>query len=245
MLKIDGLHTYYGSVHALKGISIHVEEGEVVSLIGANGAGKTTLLKTISGLIRPARGEILFRAENIGRLPAHEVVMRGVIQVPEGRRIFPEFSVGENLRVAGFFKRRRPEYQANLRRVQEMFPILKEREEQLGSTLSGGQQQMLAIGRALMASPQLLLLDEPSLGLSPTLIDHVFETLAGFKKQGLTMLLVEQNAKKALRLSDRAYVLETGTLVLEGDSRSIVDDPRVKEAYLGIASGGAQTMSKS
>ena len=239
MLKIDGLHTFYGSVHALKGISLHVDEGEVVSLIGANGAGKTTLLKTVSRLIPPARGKILFREENLGRLSAHEVVMRGVIQVPEGRRIFPEFTVAENLRLAGLTKRGRLDYQANLHRVQDMFPILKERENQLGSTLSGGEQQMLAIGRALMAHPQLLLLDEPSLGLSPTIIDHVFEILDELKKQGLTMLLVEQNAKKALRLSDRAYVLETGTLVLEGDSRSIVDDPRVREAYLGVAPGGA------
>jgi len=208
-------------------------------LIGANGAGKTTLLKTVSRLIPPARGKILFREENLGRLSAHEVVMRGVIQVPEGRRIFPEFTVAENLRLAGLTKRGRLDYQANLHRVQDMFPILKERENQLGSTLSGGEQQMLAIGRALMAHPQLLLLDEPSLGLSPTIIDHVFEILDELKKQGLTMLLVEQNAKKALRLSDRAYVLETGTLVLEGDSRSIVDDPRVREAYLGVAPGGA------
>jgi branched-chain amino acid transport system ATP-binding protein len=239
VLKIDGLHTFYGSVHALKGISLHVDEGEVVSLIGANGAGKTTLLKTVSRLIPPARGKILFREENLGRLTAHEVVMRGVIQVPEGRRIFPEFTVVENLRLAGLTKRGRSDYQANLHRIQDMFPILKERENQLGSTLSGGEQQMLAIGRALMAHPQLLLLDEPSLGLSPTIIDHVFEILDELKKQGLTMLLVEQNAKKALRLSDRAYVLETGTLVLEGDSLSIVDDPRVREAYLGGAPGGA------
>ena len=235
MLKIDGVHTFYGNVHALKGISLHVEEGEVVSLIGANGAGKTTLLKTVSGLIHPAKGEILFRGENLGRLPAHEVVLRGVIQVPEGRRIFPEFTVAENLRLAGLFKRGRQDYQDNLQRVEAIFPILKQRENQLGSTLSGGEQQMLAIGRALMARPHLLLLDEPSLGLSPTIIDHVFDILTELKKQGLTLLLVEQNAKKALQLSDRTYVLETGTLVLEGDSRQIVDDPRVKEAYLGGA----------
>jgi branched-chain amino acid transport system ATP-binding protein len=234
LLKIDNLHTYYGHVHALKGLNLTVEEGEVVTLIGANGAGKTTTLRTISGLIRPREGQILFDGDDIGQTPAHRIVENGVSHAPEGREIFSTLTVMENLNMGAYtLGNDREAIEENRRRVFDLFPRLEERKHQLGGTLSGGEQQMLTIGRALMAHPRLVLLDEPSLGLAPLLVKAIFETVQEINQRGVTILLVEQNARAALKIAHRGYVLETGRVVLSGSAHELLQDERVRKAYLG------------
>lgn len=234
LLVLENVHTYYGNVHALKGISLTVEEGEIVTLIGANGAGKTTTLKTISGLIKPREGKIIFDGHELNRIPAHKIVYMGISHAPEGRKIFPTLTVEENLMLGAYsLGNDRKTIETNKERVFALFPRLAERRKQLAGTLSGGEQQMLAIGRALMSKPRLLLLDEPSLGLAPMLVKAIFETIKEINRQGVTILLVEQNAKAALKLAQRAYVLETGRIVLSGFSHELVQDERVRKAYLG------------
>jgi len=234
LLKIDNLHTYYGHVHALKGLNLTVEEGEVVTLIGANGAGKTTTLRTISGLIRPREGQILFDGEDISQTPAHRIVENGVSHAPEGREIFSTLTVMENLNMGAYTLGGDQEaIEKNRRRVFDLFPRLEERKHQLGGTLSGGEQQMLTIGRALMAHPRLVLLDEPSLGLAPLLVKAIFETVQEINQRGVTILLVEQNARAALKIAHRGYVLETGRVVLSGSAPELLQDERVRKAYLG------------
>lgn len=234
LLKIDNLHTYYGHVHALKGLNLTVEEGEVVTLIGANGAGKTTTLRTISGLIRPREGQILFDGDDIGQTPAHRIVENGVSHAPEGREIFSTLTVMENLNMGAYtLGNDREAIEENRRRVFDLFPRLEERKHQLGGTLSGGEQQMLTIGRALMAHPRLVLLDEPSLGLAPLLVKAIFETVQEINQRGMTILLVEQNARAALKIAHRGYVLETGRVVLSGSAHELLQDERVRKAYLG------------
>ncbi|MBI3812762.1 MAG: ABC transporter ATP-binding protein [Nitrospirae bacterium] len=233
MLKLEGVQTCYGPIEALKGISLEVKEGEIVALIGANGAGKSTALMTISGVLAPRRGRIDFLGENITGLPAHEIVGRGISQVPEGRRIFPRLTVLENLEMGAFLRRDRRVIEADRAAVFEQFPILKERSSQLGGTLSGGEQQMLAIGRAMMARPRLLLLDEPSLGLAPIVVSRIFEIIRTINRFGKTILLVEQNARAALTLAHRGYVMETGRIVMADEARALLSNPRVREAYLG------------
>jgi branched-chain amino acid transport system ATP-binding protein len=232
MLVVDDIHTFYGQIHALRGIKLTVSEGEVVTLIGANGAGKTTTLKTISGLLHAREGAIRFEGEDITRTAAHELVERGIGHAPEGRRIFSRLTVLENLQM-GAFSRPKANIQPDIDRVFTLFPRLQERTGQLGGTLSGGEQQMLAIGRALMSAPRMLLLDEPSLGLAPILVVQVFETIKEINGQGTTVLLVEQNANKALSIADYGYVLETGTISLAGDSQQLLRDDRVRRSYLG------------
>ena len=236
MLKIEDLHVHYGAIHALKGVSLEVEEGEMVTLIGANGAGKSTLLRTLSGLLKPSSGAIQFqmngKAHDLKRLPAHRIVGLGVAQVPEGRQIFANLTVRENLEL-GAYSRRQVDVKQEFGRVFELFPRLKERLNQNAGTLSGGEQQMLAIGRALMAKPCLLLLDEPSLGIAPALVQQIFKTLKEINRQGVTILLVEQDAYLALQSSHRGYVLETGELILTGLSKELLDKPEIKKAYLG------------
>ena len=233
MLKLTDVHTCYGPIEALKGISLEVKEGEIVALIGANGAGKSTALMTTSGVLTPRRGRIEFLGENIAGLPVHEIVRRGISQVPEGRRIFSRLTVLENLEMGAFLRTDRKEREADLESVFEQFPILKERRSQLGGTLSGGEQQMLAIGRALMARPRLLLMDEPSLGLAPIVVSKIFEIVRKINRLGKTILLVEQNARAALNLAHRGYVMETGQIVMQGEARALLSSPRVREAYLG------------
>ncbi len=234
LLEIENLHTYYGYVHALKGIDLKVEEGEIVCLIGANGAGKTTTLRTISGLIRPREGRILFDGQEISGMPAHKIVQMGVCHVPEGRQIFSTLTVMENLNMGAYTLGGDKEaIEENRRRVFDLFPRLEERKNQLGGTLSGGEQQMLTIGRALMARPRLLMLDEPSLGLAPKLVKMIFETIREINQRGVTILLVEQNARAALKISHRGYVLETGRMVLSGPAQELLQDERVRKAYLG------------
>jgi branched-chain amino acid transport system ATP-binding protein len=233
MLKLEDVQTCYGPIEALKGISLEVKEGEIVALIGANGAGKSTTLMTISGALAPRRGRIEFLDQNIAGLPTHEIVGRGISQVPEGRRIFPRLTVLENLEMGAFLRRDRREIEADRTAVFEQFPILKERRSQLGGTLSGGEQQMLAIGRAMMARPRLLLLDEPSLGLAPIVVGKIFEIIRTINRLGKTILLVEQNARAALTLAHRGYVMETGRIVMADESRALLSNPRVREAYLG------------
>ncbi len=232
MLELEGVHTFYGHIHALHGITLHVGQGEIVTLLGANGAGKTTTLKTISALLRPRTGTVSFEGKDIARTPAHELVKLGIGHAPEGRRIFGRLTVLENLQM-GAFARDQKVIGPDLDRVFELFPRLKERIRQLGGTLSGGEQQMLAIGRALMAQPRLLLLDEPSLGLAPILIQQVFATIQEINAQGTTILLVEQNALQALSIANRGYVLQTGRVVLTGPAAELKEDPTVKKAYLG------------
>ncbi len=235
LLQLDNVHTYYGNIHALKGISITVEEGEVVTLIGANGAGKSTTLKTISGLLYPRQGKVYLEGKDLTKFRAHEIVKMGVIHVPEGRRVFSRLTVMENLEMGAFTRKDKDGVQKDLKRVFELFPRLEERQNQLAGTLSGGEQQMLAMGRALMSQPRILLLDEPSMGLAPVLVDLIFDTIRELNNQGMTILLVEQNALLALDVAHRGYVLETGRIVLEGDAKKLKEDPQVKEAYLGGA----------
>ncbi len=233
LLRVEDIHTFYGSIEALKGITLEVHEGEIVTLIGSNGAGKSTTLRSISGLTPPRTGIIEFRGQDISRLPAQEIVGLGISQSPEGRRCFPRMTVEENLGL-GAYLRRDAGVTDDLARVYELFPRLNERQKQKAGTMSGGEQQMLAIGRALMAHPKLLLLDEPSLGIAPLLVDRIYETIAEINKQGTTILLVEQSANHALSVSNRGYVLETGTVVLTDDSAALQQNPEVKKAYLGI-----------
>jgi branched-chain amino acid transport system ATP-binding protein len=234
LLELRNINTYYGNIRTLKDISLKVEEGQIVTLIGANGAGKTTTLRTISGLLRPRSGEILFDGHPIHRVPAHEIVYLGLTQAPEGRKIFPTLTVQENLNMGAYsLGKDREAIEANRQRVYDLFPRLAERKKQLGGTLSGGEQQMLAIGRALMARPKLLMLDEPSLGLAPLLVRAIFETVEEINQQGVTVLLVEQNARAALRMADYGYVLETGSIALEGPAEDLLHNERVRHAYLG------------
>lgn len=234
LLQIEDLHTYYGHVHALKGLDLEVDEGEVVSLIGANGAGKTTTLRTVSGLIRPREGRISFLGEDITETPAHRIVQAGISHAPEGREIFSTLTVNENLNMGAYVLGGDTQtIETNRRRVFDLFPRLEERKSQLGGTLSGGEQQMLTIGRALMAQPQVLMLDEPSLGLAPMLVKAIFDTIREINARGVTVLLVEQNARAALKIASRAYVLETGKIVLSGRADHLLQDERVRKAYLG------------
>ncbi|MCI5754196.1 MAG: ABC transporter ATP-binding protein [Clostridiales bacterium] len=235
MLQINNLVVKYGGIIAVDGVSLQVEQGELVALIGANGAGKTTTLHTVSGLLKAARGEILFRGENITKLPAETIVARGLVQVPEGRQVFARLTVEENLKMGAYLQRDRAAIRRNYERAMEMFPILKQRRRQAAGTLSGGEQQMLAIGRALLSNPKMLLLDEPSMGLSPLMTQLVFDALRSLKAEGMTLLLVEQNAYEALDISDRAYIMETGNVIMEGRSSELISDPRVRDAYLGGA----------
>ena len=235
MLKISNLVVKYGGIVAVDGVSLHVGQGELVALIGANGAGKTTTLHTVSGLLKAAQGEIYFRGENITKLPAETIVARGLVQVPEGRQVFARLTVEENLKMGAYLQRDRAAIRRNYERALEMFPILKQRRRQAAGTLSGGEQQMLAIGRALLSNPQMLLLDEPSMGLSPLMTQLVFDALRSLKAEGMTILLVEQNAYEALDISDRAYIMETGNVIMEGRSSELISDPRVRDAYLGGA----------
>jgi branched-chain amino acid transport system ATP-binding protein len=232
ILELRGVHTYYGKIHALQGIDIEVREGEIVTLIGSNGAGKTTTLKTISGLLHPRTGSVSFRGRDISKSPAHELVRDGIAQAPEGRRIFSRLTVFENLQMGGY-TRTGPEIAQNVEHVFGLFPRLKEREGQKGGTLSGGEQQMLAIGRALMTRPKVLLLDEPSLGLSPILIQQIFGIIRTINAEGTTILLVEQNALQALDVADRGYVLQTGRVILADDAKALAANQDVRRAYLG------------
>ncbi len=233
MLKVNDLHTFYGKIEALKGISIEVHEGEIVTLIGANGAGKSTTLKTISGQVAPRHGSIEFLGEQIAGAPAHLVTAKGVIQVPEGRRIFPRMSVRENLEMGAFLRTDPEGVAADMERVLELFPRLRERLAQKGGTLSGGEQQMLAIARGMMASPKLLMLDEPSMGLAPVIVEVIFATIKTLNEHGTTILLVEQNAAMALQVAHRGYVLETGTVALEGTGQELLGNEKVRKTYLG------------
>jgi branched-chain amino acid transport system ATP-binding protein len=233
LLELENVHTYYGHIHALKGISLSVDEGEIVTLIGANGAGKTTTLRTISGLLRAREGTVRLHGMNITRMAAHEIVSAGVGHVPEGRGIFPRLTVRENLEMGAYTIDSLQAMRANMEEVFTLFPRLKERIEQKGGTLSGGEQQMLATGRGLMLKPKILLMDEPSMGLAPVLVDAIFDVIVKLNKDGTTILLVEQNALMALRTASRAYVLETGRIVLAGTAQEVAQNPEVKRAYLG------------
>ncbi len=233
LLEVKDLNVYYGAIHALQGISFHVERGEIVTLIGANGAGKSTTLNTISGLVRARSGGIKFKGQEITTTPPYEIVSMGIVQVPEGRKIFAPLTVQENLDMGAFSRNDRAAIEQSMERVFKSFPRLKERLDQYGGTLSGGEQQMLAIGRGLMANPELLLLDEPSMGLAPVLIEEIFDIIQEIHNQGTSILLVEQNAQMALSVASRAYVLETGRIALEGPAREVADNPEVKVAYLG------------
>jgi branched-chain amino acid transport system ATP-binding protein len=233
MLVLDQIHTYYDRIHALKGVSLTVEQGEIVTLIGSNGAGKTTTLRTISGLLKPRAGSILLEGKPIDELPAHEITRLGISQSPEGRRIFARLTVEENLEMGAFARTDKPGIRQDMARVLELFPRLRERLHQRGGTLSGGEQQMLAMGRALMSQPRLLLLDEPSMGLAPLLVEQIFQIIRNINAQGVTILLVEQNAHVALSIAHRAYVMETGAIVLAGPAAEVLTSPQVREAYLG------------
>ena len=233
MLKIDNIHVYYGAIHALKGVSLEVHKGEIVTLIGANGAGKSTTLRTVSGLLAPKSGGISFLGENIAGMPAHEIVKHGISQVPEGRRIFAEMSVQENLEMGAFTRKDKAGVEKDFEIVYNRFPRLKERCKQQAGTLSGGEQQMLAMGRALMSRPKLLLLDEPSMGLAPLLIKEIFSIIEDINREGTTVLLVEQNANMALSIAHRAYVMETGRITLQGAAKELAASEDVRKAYLG------------
>jgi len=233
MLKVDNLQVFYGAIHALQGVSFHLEKGEIVALIGANGAGKSTVLNTISGILRPREGFVTFEDQEIQEVPPQDIVRKGVIQVPEGRKIFSRMTVTENLEMGAYTQSNRAAINRDMEAVFERFSRLRERRDQLGGTLSGGEQQMLAIGRGLMAHPTLLLLDEPSMGLSPLLVEHIFDIIQDINEQGTSILLVEQNAQMALAISDRAYVLETGKIVMQGKGDDLLNDPSVIAAYLG------------
>ena len=233
MLTIENISVNYGAINALKGVSMHVGQGEVITLIGANGAGKTTTLRTITGLLAPREGRIVFEGEDISASPTHRLVAKGIAMSPEGRGVFANLTVRENLQMGAYLKKNKREIAEDMEQAFRMFPRLKEREAQKAGTLSGGEQQMLAMGRALMSRPRLLLLDEPSLGLAPLVVHTIFEAIEEIRSKGTTILLVEQNAHAALKHSDRAYVLETGKIVMEGPSKDLAADPRIKEAYLG------------
>jgi branched-chain amino acid transport system ATP-binding protein len=233
LLEVIDLHTYYGNIHALQGVSLNVESGEIVTLIGANGAGKTTTLNTISGIVAPRAGQVLLDGEDLLRVPAHMIVTRGVVQVPEGRRTFARLTVEENLKMGGYSLKNKADVNQGVDRAYEMFPRLRERRSQVAGTLSGGEQQMLAMGRALMSSPRLLLLDEPSMGLAPNLVDLIFDTIVRIHDEGTAILLVEQNANMALEVASRGYIIQTGTVVLADQSAALRDNEDVKRAYLG------------
>ncbi len=233
LLEVENIHSYYGNIHALMGISLKVEEGEVVTLIGSNGAGKTTTLRSIHGILPPREGKIVFRGEEMQGKPAHDMIEKGIAQSPEGRKIFPRMSVLENLEMGAYHRTDRIGIQQDMQRVYELFPRLEERARQEAGTMSGGEQQMLAIGRALMGRPKLLLLDEPSMGLAPVLVERIFQTIEEINRQGTTILLVEQNANVALEIATRGYVLETGKIVNAASSEKLRQDPKVREAYLG------------
>ncbi len=233
MLEIKDIEVYYGMIQAIKGISFEVNEGEVIALIGANGAGKTTILHTITGLLSPKHGSVFFEGKDITKVPAHKIVSLGMAHVPEGRRVFADLTVYENLKMGSYTRKDKTEIDETLEDVYQRFPRLKERKNQLAGTLSGGEQQMLAMGRALMSHPKIILMDEPSMGLSPILVNQIFDIIEEVSKSGTTVLLVEQNAKKALSIADRAYVLETGKIVLAKDAKALMDDDSIKKAYLG------------
>ena len=234
LLEVDDIHTYYGNIHALKGVSLAVEEGEIVTLIGANGAGKTTTLNTICGIIRPRTGSVRLDGEDLGTVAPHKIVSAGVVQVPEGRRIFARLTVEENLRMGGFTVSDQ-EVKDGVERAFEMFPRLLERRTQIAGTLSGGEQQMLAMGRALMSKPKVLLLDEPSMGLAPVLVDAIFDTIRALHAEGTTILLIEQNARMALQVADRGYVIESGRILLTDSADNLRENEEVRNSYLGIA----------
>jgi branched-chain amino acid transport system ATP-binding protein len=234
MLKLEGVRAGYGAIEVLKGIDLVVEEGEIVTLIGANGAGKTTTLMTICGLVRPRAGKVMFRGRDLASVAPHQVVREGLVQCPEGRKIFPRLTVLENLEMGAFTRKdAKSEIAKDQEHVFQLFPILAERRNQAGGTLSGGEQQMLAVGRAMMSRPKLLLLDEPSLGLAPLIVKRIFEVIETFNKEGVTVLLVEQNARMALKLAHRGYVMETGTITMTDEAASLLENPRVRDAYLG------------
>ena len=233
MLEVKDLEVYYGVIQAIKGISFEVNKGEVIALIGANGAGKTTTLQTITGLISPKKGQITLEGQDITHMPAHKIVSMGLAHVPEGRRVFAQLSVLDNLKLGAFTRKDKEEVEETLIRVYKRFPRLEERKNQIAGTLSGGEQQMLAMGRALMSHPKIILMDEPSMGLSPIFVNEIFDIIQEVSKGGTTVLLVEQNAKKALSIADRGYVLETGRIVLEGNAKELLDNAQVKKAYLG------------
>ena len=233
MLEVKDIEVYYGMIQALKGISFEVNEGEVIALSGANGAGKTTTLHTITGLLSPKKGSVLFEGQDITKVPAHKIVSLGMAHVPEGRRVFAELSVYQNLKMGAYTRKDKDEIAKTLEMVYKRFPRLEERKNQLAGTLSGGEQQMLAMGRALMSHPKIIVMDEPSMGLSPILVNEIFDIIKEVSAGGTTVLLVEQNAKKALSIADRAYVLETGKIVLEGDAKELMNDDSIKKAYLG------------
>lgn len=233
MLEVKDLEVYYGMIQAIKGISFEVNEGEVIALIGANGAGKTTTLHTVTGLLHPKKGSVLFEGQDITKIPAHKIVSLGMAHVPEGRRVFAQFSVLQNLKMGAYTRTDKNEIEETLQIVYKRFPRLEERKNQLAGTLSGGEQQMLAMGRALMSRPKIILMDEPSMGLSPILVNEIFDIIQSVSASGTTVLLVEQNAKKALSIADRAYVLETGKIVLDGDAKELMNNDSIKKAYLG------------
>ena len=233
LLEVNDLEVYYGMIQAIKGISFHVDKGEVIALIGANGAGKTTTLHTVTGLLSPKSGQVLFEERDITKVPAHKIVSMGMAHVPEGRRVFAELSVYENLKMGAYTRKNKSEIEESLENVYKRFPRLEERKNQMAGTLSGGEQQMLAMGRALMSRPKIILMDEPSMGLSPIMVNEIFDIIRSVSESGTTVLLVEQNAKKALSIADRAYVLETGKIVLEGKAKDLLEDDSIKKAYLG------------
>ena len=233
MLEIKDLKVNYGMIQAIKGVSFHVEEGEVIALIGANGAGKTTILHTITGLLAPKEGSVIFEGTDITKIQAHKIVSMGMAHVPEGRRVFANLTVLQNLKMGAYTRKDKAEIQETLEMIYKRFPRLEERQNQLAGTLSGGEQQMLAMGRALMSHPKIILMDEPSMGLSPIYVNEIFQIIQDVSKSGTTVLLVEQNAKKALSIADRAYVLETGNIVLEGRASTLLDNDDIKKAYLG------------
>lgn len=233
MLEIKNLEVYYGVIQAIKGVSFEVNEGEVIALIGANGAGKTTILHTITGLVPSKAGNVIFEGEDITKLPGHKIVTKGIAHVPEGRRVFADLTVYENLRLGAYTRKDKKEIEESLEMIYTRFPRLKERRSQLAGTLSGGEQQMLAMGRALMSKPRIILMDEPSMGLSPIFVNEIFKIIEDVSRAGTTVLLVEQNAKKALSIADRAYVLETGNITLSGNAKELMNDDSVKKAYLG------------
>ena len=233
MLEVRNLQVYYGVIQAIKEVSFDVEEGEVIALIGANGAGKTTILHTVTGLISAKAGEVLYEGKDLQKIPAHKIVSLGIAHVPEGRRVFSQLTVYENLLMGAYTRKNQVEIADSLEMVYNRFPRLKERKNQLAGTLSGGEQQMLAMGRALMSQPKIILMDEPSMGLSPILVEEIFDIIKEISQSGTTVLLVEQNAKKALSIANRAYVLETGRIVLSGDAKQLMDEESVKKAYLG------------